>query len=386
MGTISTDRPFGFFIRVLNPAKPGYTASEHLAVVLKTVCRKFGMELLDARDFNSTGRISEQVLRALSDADVVFGDANEANENVWYEIGYAHCVNAKKVVYLFEKGRTLPFDIADFRGVEYTADVTAQRKLEVTLGQMLRSILAHSALVRLLRGEHWDTAVPEYVSTRPALKKPFQQTLRDLSLNIDLAPELRRRALYALVEVGYVDNDLNERLSNPLVEESIRQALFDKLAQTDAEVSPSVWQNGLAEKTRFPVLTSLARAAAAHWAKGRMDDDYFVANFVKHSAWVVRKHLTITLLELGTKKTCAALRLLADDHRDEITYRFIEWLDRKAAQKTPMSDVDRTVLTILKTAWRTRKTEAIVERKSLVSRLLREKHRTRKSTVRLRHP
>lgn len=370
MALTDSSKPFGFFIRVLNTTRPGFTASENLSVVLKTVCKKYGMTLLDARDFNSTGRISEQVLRALADADMVFADANESNENVWYEIGYAHCIDPRKVIYLFEKGRQIPFDVADFRGVEYTTDVTAQRRLESTISQMMRNILARSALVRLLRSDHWISAVPEYVSERSALKKPFIQTLKDISVNIDLAPEMRKRAVYSLIDLGYIDNDLCERLSAPLVEESIRQALFEKLSHIDSRVSDIVWNNGLAEKGRFPVLTALARAASAHWEKGNMDDEFFIEHFVKHSLWVVRKHATVTLLEIGTSKACLALKILAEDRRDEVTYRFAEWLDRKALQAFPLTESDIEILMILKTAWHNRNNEAIQEKKLVIDRLL----------------
>lgn len=115
-------RPFAFFIRVLNPGKDGFNESQQLSEgVLKYVCKEFDMDLLDASDFNSTGRISEQVLLGIKEADVVFADANTENENIWYEIGYTHCVNPKKLIYLFQKGKVLPFDIADFRGLPYAA-------------------------------------------------------------------------------------------------------------------------------------------------------------------------------------------------------------------------------------------------------------------------
>ena len=343
-------KPFAFFIRVLNPSKPGYEKSQILESILREICTNLDLELIDASDVNRTGMISTQILRALRDADVVFADANTSNENIWYEIGYTHSMNLEKVMYFFEEGRVLPFDIHGLRGISYNLAKIANRKFHDEIVQMLNHILSHGALDRLLRNEHYNSATLEYISIRPQLKESFINHLKSASLNIDNSPELRRRAIDVLLSLGFLDDEISERLSNPLVEEHIRQMLFDKLSRIDFPPSTQVWLNGLAEKLRHPVLRDLARAATHHFIIGNIDKDFFYDKFVRHENWVVRKHLTINLLRNLQSSGIPMLKVLLTDRKEEVSNRFVEWFNDNK-NKQDFSDLELAILEEIKTVW-----------------------------------
>ena len=347
-------RPFAFFIRVLNPGKDGFNESQQLSEgVLKYVCKEFDMDLLDASDFNSTGRISEQVLLGIKEADVVFADANTENENIWYEIGYTHCVNPKKLIYLFQKGKVLPFDIADFRGLPYSNDPISIRKLDASLEAMVKNVISHTALDRLLRTDYWYSAVAEYVGTRPALQNEFFASLKYTATNIDFSPEMRRRALKVLLRLGHVDIELCTGLSGPLVEENIRSTVFDALALTDSKVPNTIWENGLADSPRDSVLSAVSTAAATKWLKGDLDDEFFQNRFVKHPKWIARKYVALYLVENLAEKSIEHLKILATDSRMEIYGRIHEWIDKKMLNPEDISELDRLFANELLDIWRT---------------------------------
>jgi len=350
----TVSRPFAFFIRVLNPEKDGFNESQQLSEgVLKYVCKEFDMDLLDASDFNSTGRISEQVLLGIKEADVVFADANTVNENIWYEIGYTHCVNPKKLIYLFQKGKALPFDIADFRGLPYSNDPISIRQLDASLEAMVKNVISHTALDRLLRSDYWHSAVAEYVGTRPALQNEFFASLKSTATNIDFSPEMRRRALKVLLRLGYVDIELCTGLSGPLVEENIRSTVFDALALTESKIPNTIWENGLADSPRDSVLSAVSTAAATKWLKGDIDDEFFRNRFVKHQKWIARKYVTLYLVEHLEEKSIEHLKVLATDSRTEIYGRIHEWIDRKMLKPEDITELDRVFASELLDIWRT---------------------------------
>jgi hypothetical protein len=66
----------------------------------------------------TTGKISEEIVEFIRDAQIIIADITSANPNVYYELGYAHA-SSRKAILLIEKVEgqklSLPFDIQDFR-------------------------------------------------------------------------------------------------------------------------------------------------------------------------------------------------------------------------------------------------------------------------------
>ncbi len=92
--------------------------------------------VIRADQMGEPGRITVQVLRELTTADVVIGDVTGTNANVMYEIGIRQAL-MRPFVLMAEKGQHLPFDLNDLRTVFYTLDLDnfelAQRELRLHL-------------------------------------------------------------------------------------------------------------------------------------------------------------------------------------------------------------------------------------------------------------
>lgn len=91
-----------------------------------------------ADEIDRPGRITEQILDALSTADVVIADITGANANVIYEVGYA-ASNGIPVGLLSQEPEASPFDLKDLRQIEYKPD-----ELDAARGKLARQL--HSAL------------------------------------------------------------------------------------------------------------------------------------------------------------------------------------------------------------------------------------------------
>lgn len=118
---------------VLMPFRPLW--SKRVYKMIEGCCDRANVGCLRADDITKTGRITEQIIQAISNADVVIADITRSNPNVLYELGFAHA-NAKKVIVL-NQGASSPFDVNDWRQIRYNKSHLnpASRKLS----QFLRS-------------------------------------------------------------------------------------------------------------------------------------------------------------------------------------------------------------------------------------------------------
>jgi nucleoside 2-deoxyribosyltransferase len=59
-------------------------------------------------------------------AKVVIAEITVPNQNVFYELGYAHALN-KPTILLAEKGRELPFDVHGYRCLFYENSIGGKK-------------------------------------------------------------------------------------------------------------------------------------------------------------------------------------------------------------------------------------------------------------------
>lgn len=86
--------------------------------IIKPVCEKCGFVARRVDEFNTSGSITQEILDALNDYELVIADLTEHNPNVFFEIGY-RTKNQKPIIHLKRKGETIPFDISSIRTFEY---------------------------------------------------------------------------------------------------------------------------------------------------------------------------------------------------------------------------------------------------------------------------
>lgn len=88
-----------------------------------------------------TGRIIfEDIKREISESKVVIAEITAPNQNVFYELGYAHALN-KPTILLARRGRDLPFDIRSYRVIFYDDSIGGKPEVERNLTKHLRSVL-----------------------------------------------------------------------------------------------------------------------------------------------------------------------------------------------------------------------------------------------------
>lgn len=84
-------------------------AEERLAVKLS--CRR-------ADEISKPGRITEQIITAINECDVLIADLTDSNPNVMYELGYGHALG-KTTIIINQEVHETPFDVKDFRQILY---------------------------------------------------------------------------------------------------------------------------------------------------------------------------------------------------------------------------------------------------------------------------
>lgn len=108
--------------------------------VVKPKAEKLGFEVVRIDEVNRPGIIFQDIQRKIEDAKVVIAEITAPNQNVYYEIGYAHALN-KPTILLAQRGKELPFDIRSYRVIFYEDTIAGKPLVERTLREHLHSIL-----------------------------------------------------------------------------------------------------------------------------------------------------------------------------------------------------------------------------------------------------
>jgi hypothetical protein len=82
-------------------------------------------------------------VRGIVTSDVIIAEVTPPNQNVFYELGYAHALG-KPTILLAEQpkegGARLPFDISGYRCIFYDDAIRGKRKVEASLERHLANI------------------------------------------------------------------------------------------------------------------------------------------------------------------------------------------------------------------------------------------------------
>ena len=86
--------------------------------VIKPEAESQGFTVVRADEIAGPGIIFEDIKREINEAKVIIVEISSPNQNVFYELGYAHALN-KPTVLLAKRGKELPFDIRSYRVIFY---------------------------------------------------------------------------------------------------------------------------------------------------------------------------------------------------------------------------------------------------------------------------
>lgn len=115
--------------------------------VIRPVCEEMGLRAIRADDFIGPGIIIADIVRQISEANVVIAEITPENPNVYYEVGYAHAIN-KPTVLIKQKETDLPFDVSPFRVLFYEDSIAGKRAVEEGLRKHLQAIQASGAIAK----------------------------------------------------------------------------------------------------------------------------------------------------------------------------------------------------------------------------------------------
>lgn len=110
--------------------------------VIQPVAQEFGLQAYHAGEVFGPGVILQDIVKRIIEAKIVIAEITpeERNENVFYELGYAHALG-KSTILLAERGRKLPFDVTGYRCLFYENSIGGKKEVEKALRTHLQAIL-----------------------------------------------------------------------------------------------------------------------------------------------------------------------------------------------------------------------------------------------------
>jgi hypothetical protein len=109
-------------------------------VIRPVVEGNFCLEAYHGGEVFGPGIILQDIVQGIVESEVVIADITPENQNVFYELGYAHALG-KPTILLAERGKQLPFDVSGYRVLMYDNTIAGKREVEEGLKKHLKAIL-----------------------------------------------------------------------------------------------------------------------------------------------------------------------------------------------------------------------------------------------------
>lgn len=168
--------------------------------IIKPVCEKCGFIAQRVDEFDTSNSITQEILDALNDYDLVIADLTGHNPNVFFEIGY-RTKSQKPIIHLKRKDEMIPFDIAAIRTFEY--DLTDLDMVTATKNR-LEKVIKNFKYDEIKDSKRMNTSFENNI---------IVASLNDIQYKIDvLTEEIKKKENETL---KMVIETLNEQKSEP---------------------------------------------------------------------------------------------------------------------------------------------------------------------------
>ena len=132
--TVEQQRPTAFVI--MKFAEPYQQLYEE---VIKPVVEEFYLRAYHVGEVFAPGIILRDIVKGIVESEVVIAEITPVNQNVFYELGYAHALD-KPTILLAERDAPLPFDVSGYRVLKYDNTIAGKKQVEEGLRKHLSAI------------------------------------------------------------------------------------------------------------------------------------------------------------------------------------------------------------------------------------------------------
>jgi hypothetical protein len=107
--------------------------------IIEEAVSDYGYSVVRADQMDEPGSITSQVIQKTVDSELVVADLTDHNPNVFYELAVRHATG-KPYIQLIESTDSIPFDISDFRTIQYGLDVREADQAREEIRAQLESL------------------------------------------------------------------------------------------------------------------------------------------------------------------------------------------------------------------------------------------------------